>query len=109
MGKTERLGDLELKVLWTLMRLRHEAYGMEIREELSDRLGVHVSIGAVYAALSRLKQKRYVSSRAGDPLPERGGRARRYYRIEGAGERVAREAREAMTKTWRGLRPAEVK
>jgi DNA-binding PadR family transcriptional regulator len=107
MGKVERLGEFEQLVLWSLVRLGKDAYGMAIRRSLTERTGRQVSIGAVYATLQRLEDKGLVSSRRGDPLPERGGRARRNFQIEGEGIKALNEAREMMTKAWRGLDPAK--
>ena len=109
MKKIERLGEFEQLVLWTLVRLRDDAYGMAIRRELEERASRHVSIGAVYATLGRLEEKGLVSSRRGDPIPERGGKARRYFKIEARGATALQEARKVLSKAWRGLSPAEVK
>jgi DNA-binding PadR family transcriptional regulator len=63
-----------------------------------------VSIGAVYATLERLERKRYVSSPTGEPTAERGGRAKRFFRIEADGERALRASQEAIRKMASGLR-----
>lgn len=109
MSKVESLGRFEELVLLALSRLRKEAYGMEVRRTLADVTERDISIGAVYTALERLEAKGFVSSRRGDPLPERGGRARRYFRLEAAGVAALQEGRRLHDKAWRGLRPAEVK
>jgi PadR family transcriptional regulator PadR len=79
------LGEFEKAVLLALVRLRDNAYGVTIRRELSKRLQRDVAVGAVYTTLSRLEEKGYVSSSVGEPTPERGGRAKRYFRIEATG------------------------
>jgi PadR family transcriptional regulator, regulatory protein PadR len=61
---------------------------MIVRREIEERTGRNISIGAVYATLERLEAKGYVGSFTGDPTPERGGRAKRVFRIEGAGKRA---------------------
>ena len=71
----DRLGRFEEVVLLALVRLREDGYGVKIRREIADRTGRDVSFGAVYTTLERLQTKGYVSSRMGDPTPERGGRA----------------------------------
>ena len=62
-----------------------------------------MAIGAVYATLERLEIKGYVTSTAGDPTPERGGRAKRFFRVHTEGRRVLRESREAIGKMIAGL------
>ena len=73
--------------------MSESAYGVTIHarvEQLSHPRTV--SLGAVYVTLDRLEEKGFVSSQLSDPTPERGGRAKRCYRVEGAGERALQEA-----------------
>jgi DNA-binding PadR family transcriptional regulator len=92
MPKGSHLGEFEQHVLAALLRLRNDAYGVTIRRELAERTGRDVTIGAVYATLDRLERKGFVSSRGGEPTPERGGRAKRYFKIEGPGIRALKES-----------------
>ena len=80
--------ELELFVLLALARLGREAYGVTVRREIEERGGRPVSIGAVYATLARLADKRYVESELSAPIAVRGGRSRRYYRLTADGERA---------------------
>lgn len=61
---------------------------MIVRREIEKRTGRNISIGAVYATLERLEAKGYVSSFTGEPTAERGGRAKRLFRVEAAGNRA---------------------
>ena len=88
MKRGELLGSLEHIVLLALMRLEGSAHGMIVRREIEQRTGRNLSIGAIYATLERLEAKGYVSSFTGDPTPERGGRAKRLFRVEAAGQRA---------------------
>ncbi|HJU74512.1 MAG TPA: helix-turn-helix transcriptional regulator [Gemmatimonadaceae bacterium] len=97
------LGSLEQIVLIALVRLGPNAYGMTVRREIEERTGRDLSIGAVYATLERLEAKGYVKSVIGDPTPERGGRAKRLFRIEGAGERALRSTQKAISNMTAGL------
>lgn len=103
MSKGEFLGEFEQVVLLALARLRDRAYGMAIRQEIERRTGRDVGIGSVYSALDRLERKRYVSSRVGHPTPERGGRAKRYYRLERAGYLALTRSQEMFASLWEGL------
>jgi len=93
-----RLGRFEEYVLLALVRLRENAYGVTVRREIADRTGRDVSFGAVYTTLERLERKGYVSSRVGEPTPERGGRAKRYFRIEAPGRRALNSSRETIAR-----------
>jgi PadR family transcriptional regulator PadR len=86
------LGDFEQLLLFAILRLREEAYGVGIRQEIEERAGRSVSAGAVYTGLDRLESKGLVSSRTGDATPERGGRRRKYYRLRPAGAEALRQS-----------------
>jgi PadR family transcriptional regulator, regulatory protein PadR len=100
MARTD-LGDIEHLVLLAILRLGREAYGIPILDEVSARSGRDVSRATVYVALKRLEQKGLVSSRLGDSTPERGGRAKRFFRIKPAGLKALRESRAMFLGLWR--------
>lgn len=103
MTSREYPGEFEQVVLLTVARLKEDAYGMAIRQEIADRTGREVGIGSVYSALDRMEAKGFISSTLGDPTPERGGRAKRYYRLERAGVLALEQAREMFASLWEGL------
>ena len=105
MKQGELLGSLEHIILLALVRLDGSAHGMIVRREIEQRTGRNISIGAVYATLERLEAKKYVSSSTGDPTPERGGRAKRMFRVEAAGNRalqVSEQTLHSMTADLKG-------
>ena len=97
------LGEMELMVLLAVVRLGDEAYGVPISKELLDLAGREVSLGSIYAALDRIEQKGFVTSSLGDPTPERGGRAKRYFRVTSTGVRALKMTRSALTNLWSGV------
>jgi DNA-binding PadR family transcriptional regulator len=97
------LGEFELVVLLALIRLGEDAYGVPISREIEERAGREVALGSVYAALERLEAKGLVTSWLGDPTAERGGRAKRYFRITASGLHEVRETQRALRNLWRGL------
>lgn len=99
------MGDMEHLVLLAILRLGQEAYGITILDEVSARSGRDVSRATVYVALKRLEQKGFVSSRLGESTPERGGRAKRYYRMKPAGLKALRESRAMFLGLWRDVEP----
>ena len=103
MGDRGYLGSYELMVLLAVIRLGESAYGMTISRALEGTTRRGVALGSVYAALDRLEEKGCVASRLGDPTPERGGRAKRYFRATARGVREARFMRQALVTLWRGL------
>ena len=97
------LGEFELMVMLALIRLRNNAYGIPISREIERQTGREAALGSIYAALERLEDKGLVVSELGEPTPERGGKARRYFHPTAKGLERVREAREALTRLWRGL------
>jgi PadR family transcriptional regulator PadR len=97
------LGEFELILLLTILRLGDGAYGVPLSKELSLLRGSDVSVGSIYAALDRLELKGLISSRLGESSPERGGRAKRYFRVTAEGIRSVNETRRVLTKLWKTL------
>jgi PadR family transcriptional regulator, regulatory protein PadR len=103
MGEHTYLGEFELTLLLTILRLGDEAYGVPLSRELAQQRGRDVSVGSVYAALDRLEAKGFVASYLGESTPERGGRAKRYFRVTRQGLRAVHETRRILTKLWQSL------
>jgi len=97
------LGELEQIVLLAVLRLGDAAYGTPILDEIEAQAGRRIARGALYTALDRLEAKGCLKSRVGDPLPERGGRARRYFTVTPAALRALKESRLALMRLWRGI------
>jgi PadR family transcriptional regulator, regulatory protein PadR len=97
------LGEFELMVILTVVQLGEDAYGVTISRELEELRGRGVALGSVYAALERLEEKGLVSSSLGRPTPERGGKAKRYFRVTQEGLRQVRKTRSVLTRLWRTL------
>jgi PadR family transcriptional regulator PadR len=89
MPRGELLGSLEHIILLAQLRLGDHAYEMTVRREIEEQIARNLSIGAVHATLERLEAKGYVSSFTGEPTSERGGRAKRHFRIEAGATRLA--------------------
>ena len=99
----EQLGEFEHLVLLAVARLGAEAYGVPIVDELETHTGRRVSRASVYVALKRLESKGLIQSMLGEPTPERGGRAKRYFQISPLAERRLQEAHDALMKMWADL------
>jgi len=90
------IGDFEQRILFALLRLGSDAYGVTIRREIEERTERAISPGALYTALDRLEKRGLVSSRLGDPTPERGGKRKRLYTLQPAGERALARVYESL-------------
>ena len=99
------LGELELMVLLALVRLGNGAFGAAIQREINTRTGRDVSMSAVYVTLDRLEAKKMVCSYTGNPTRQRGGRRRRHYLLDTAGQRALVRAWRALVSMTAGLQP----
>ena len=104
MGKADSLGQLEQLVLTAILMLRDDAYGVTIHAKALELARPKaVSMGAVYVTLDRLEDKGLVSSKLSDPTPERGGRAKRCYRLEAVGEQALQESAATARRIFEGV------
>ena len=103
MSARSHFGERELVVILAVMRLGDGAYGVPICREIELRTGSEVAVGSVYATLQRLEEKGFVSSELAEPTAERGGRAKRYFRVTTNGVRELRKTRRALMNLWNGL------
>lgn len=97
------LGEFEQVVLLAILRLGEQAYGVTIRAEIAARTGRQPSPGALYTTLDRLEEKAHVVSCLGDPTPQRGGRAKRYFRVTKNGAEAIRRAQLTYRSLLEGL------
>ena len=99
------LGEFEQVVLLAVLRLEQGAYAVPVRSEIEKRTRRSVTRGALYVTLERLEDKRYLESWLAEPTPERGGRAKRFYRVRPAGLAALRQSWAALRSMWEGLEP----
>ena len=87
------LGQFEQLVLTAILNQGEDAYGVTIHRAVEALMEPRrCQLGAVYATLDRLEDKGLVVSWLSDPTAQRGGRAKRYYRLSTEGEAALREA-----------------
>ena len=99
----QSLGDFEQRILFALIRLGEDAYGVTNRDAIEARTGRAVSAGALYTALDRLEKRGLVASRLGDPTPQRGGKRKRLYTLQPAGQRALAHAYETLRQMASGV------
>lgn len=103
MENARLLGGFEYLLLLAVLRLGERAYGVTIRQELLERADTDFAIGAIYTGLSRLERKAFVESWLGEPTAERGGRAKRFYRVTANGVDVLNGTQRAVQGMLDGL------
>ena len=72
------LSRKEELLLLTIWKLQNNAYGVPIREHVSKSTKKYWSIGAIYDVLDRLTRSGLVTTHISEPLPERGGKSKRF-------------------------------
>jgi PadR family transcriptional regulator, regulatory protein PadR len=97
------LGEFELVVLLTLLRLGNGSWGAAIRRDIQERIGRELPVSVVYVTLQRLEKKRMVRSYVGEPTRERGGRRRRHYLIDTPGEHALGRSYRVLRKLVAGM------
>jgi PadR family transcriptional regulator PadR len=103
MAKSDRPGAFEEIVLLAVARLDDAGYGVTILREIEERTKTQPALGAIYATLERLETRGWVTSYQGEASAVRGGRARRHYRLTGAGARSLEASRRMFDRLWDGL------
>lgn len=98
--KKTKLGEFEELVLLTVLVLGAEAYGVEIKRELEDRLSESLSVGSIQSALKRLEEKGYLESEFGEATQKRGGKRKRIYSVTSSGKQVLNEVKDIRSQLW---------
>lgn len=102
MKKSNLLSVYELMALFAILRLGKDAYGVPISQEIEAQSGRSVALSGVYAALERLERKGFVIAQLGEVTPQRGGRAKTYFRLTAKGLEEASAAKQTLVNLWQG-------
>ena len=97
------LSRKEELLLLTIWKLQENAYGVTIRQHVSEMTKKYWSIGAIYDVLDRLTRKGFVSTTISEPIAERGGKSRRFYKITKQGYQALEEVKEIQSAMWSDL------
>jgi DNA-binding PadR family transcriptional regulator len=101
--KKTKLGEFEELVLLTVAALQKEAYGVEIKRELEERLNERLSVGSIQSALKRMEEKGFLISEFGEATMKRGGKRKRIYTTTSYAHRVLSEMKEIRAGLWESI------
>ena len=97
-----QLGTLEEMILIILL-MKDETYGVEIAKEYKKQMNQSISLPAIHVVLKRLEKKGFVTSRMGDPTPERGGKGKRLYQATNKGYETAQDLQHRRSEIWKTI------
>lgn len=92
------IGEFEELVLLVVAILNDNAYGISVMEEIEGQTNRKINISAVHSALDRLEGKGFLESHIGGATKERGGRRKRYFKINTVGQEALNFIREQRNK-----------
>jgi DNA-binding PadR family transcriptional regulator len=101
--KKTKLGEFEELVLLAVAALREEAYGVEIKRELENRLSEKLSVGSIQSALKRMEDKGFLTSEFGEATQKRGGKRKRIYTTTSYAHKVLAEMRDIRAGLWQSI------
>jgi len=94
------LTKLEENVLLVILRLEDDAYIVSIKTTLEKYFKKNISFGALYLSLNRLIRDKYLRTEIGEATSQKGGRAKKYYRITREGVLKLKEIYSLQKKMW---------
>lgn len=101
--KKTKLGEFEELVLLTVIVLKEDAYGVEIKRELEERLNETLSVGSIQSALKRMEEKAFLKSEFGEATAVRGGKRKRIYTATPLAVQTLEEIKEVRTQLWASI------
>ena len=100
MNLLSRTEEIILLAVW---RLQADAFGLAIREEVSQVTGRDWTVGALYSPLHRLEGKEFIRSKHGEPEKRRGGRRKVYYALTDKGKSALVRVKQVHDSQWLGI------
>jgi DNA-binding PadR family transcriptional regulator len=101
--KKTKLGEFEELVLLTVATLQQDAYGVEIKRELEERLKEKLSVGSIQSALKRMEEKGFLTSEFGEATLKRGGKRKRIYTATPYAHRILAELKDIRAQLWSSM------
>jgi len=99
----KELTKTEEILLLSIWRLEGDAYGVKIRQHVSEATHKQFTYGNLYSALKQLTEKNHIEKRPGEAVPQRRGRRRIYYRLTPEGLKALKQAREMNVSLWKNI------
>jgi len=96
----KELTKIEEILLVAIWDLKDKAYGVKIRQYVSNIIGKDFTYGHLYSALNQMVTKKMVTKTPGNSSTQRMGRPRIFYSVSPEGLKALKAAREMNQKLW---------
>ncbi|MBT9099994.1 PadR family transcriptional regulator [Methylovulum psychrotolerans] len=106
--KLVTLGDLEKFILLAIINNKNHSYGVEIKRDIKEKINKDISVGALYTTLDRLETKGLILSTLGEATEERGGRAKKYFRVTALGQNTLNDSLREIAQMANHLNPIAI-
>ncbi len=103
----QHLTDLEQLLLLATLRVGQGAYAAALLDDLVETADRSVSLGTIYVTMVRLEERGLVGSELGEPTSQRGGKAKRLYRVTEEGREALERTRAMLERMWLGVDDAD--
>jgi PadR family transcriptional regulator PadR len=102
------LSRTEEIILVTILKLGDDAYGVSIRQQIWKDTSDKWSFASIYTPLDKLSKRGFVKKTKGDPLPERGGKSKFFYRVTPEGKKALIELYQKHQNVWSDISHIEL-
>jgi len=103
MSRRYQIGEFEEIVMLTIGVLNQSAYGVAIKNEIEEKLGRKVSMGALHTGLYRLEEKGLLTSQLGEPTKKRGGKPKRFFKVTAKGQQELKVVMDSRNTLWNSI------
>lgn len=94
------LSRAEEIILLTILKLKGNAYGFSIRDQIYKDTGKKWSFASIYQPLSKLTDKAYVEKIEAEPTPQRNNKKKYLYELTPEGMEALRCIYETQKNLW---------
>jgi DNA-binding PadR family transcriptional regulator len=90
-------------ILIAILKLKDNAYGVSIREQIYKDTGDMWSFASIYQPLDKLVRKEYARKIKGEPSAERGGKSKFFYEVTSEGKKALLQILTSHDQVWAGV------
>ena len=101
--KGDRLGEFEEFTLLAVRALGDSTYAVPVQQYVEKVTARAVSLGSIYATLTRLEEKGFLRSTMSEAVAQRGGKSKRVYSVTPSGLRTARDLHRVRERMWNAI------